>query len=354
MIWADPIPAVVDSGWVVAEIPEMYIRVAYDGDDYTDWAGKAQSPGAGIYASRYPMKVEWDFQPRLVQGVSALSSKAAVSKVEVLTGAVVWKTMDRDGAGQELKFSKEIPSGVYWNSRVSSTRSDLWATQGLNTKLEGFATQREDVDDGGDVTGYTGNVKVYLRKSWFDTNSTDVGGGVLEAPANLTVKVTDATGGVSETTCEYTVSLTPADPLCWFWQSNPGEVVPTVELDVEVMEDVPGQWDGGGTVTVDWWDSTQTVIPFTTIDLPSIQTSKQRPATLPMNPPPEETITVSLSGGVPAVNRSTSGVVQFQQDAGGAILSGNSDGCCEYEPFSLFYEDCPPQGCIFTGGGGCP
>lgn len=154
------------------------------------------------------------------------------------------------------------------------------------------------------------------------------------------------------------IRITPSeavpDPLCWTWQSAPTEGTPSVSVAAVLSEDAEGQWDGGGTFTVTWWDGTTTVTNVDSNDLGTVALgSKERTATAPTTPPPEETITVSLTGGSPAVNRSYSAVVQFQQDSGGATLTGNSAGCCLYEPFSLVYEECGGD-CIPTGGGGCP
>lgn len=350
MAW-DPFPATLDSGYYVVELPLLNATVLYYGDWNTPLSDELYANGTGGYANRYPMKIEWDFKPKLVPTESVLGSKAEIGKVEILSNGVVVDTRDRDGAGDELKFTKNISNKYDWNSAAfkadpETERASGWKT--LNNKLLTEPIARQDVDDGLSAD-YLGSVKVYIRKAWFDANKVDD-----KAPFNFTVRFTDGSGRVVEQTCEVIVEVLPPEPLCWYWSSNPGEAVPTVTVYADLNEDFPGQWDTGGAFTVTWWDGTTTVKNVTSMDLGLVTIgSKTRAYTPPTNPPPEETVTVALYGGVPLTNRSSQGTVQLQQDAGGPFLFGNSEGCCEYFPYNTVYEVCAGE-CIFTGGGGCP
>lgn len=261
----------------------------YGGWDATDKAGNN-------FAIRYPITYEWDFS----------SEDVPIQRLRV------W-----DSAGNPY-LDQTFPTKI---TRTAKIREDF--SGGL---YQGW-TMVQDISNGsGGVPyySYLETVALYIPRAW----AAEKGWPDSDAEFAFRLNITDGSGFVSENRILVTVPAVPITDLCWYWASNPGEAVPLVTVYADLAESVPGQWDVGGDYTITWWDGSTTVKHVTSADLGFLTVgTKTRAATLPVNPPPTETITVTLTGGSPLVHATYTDTVQLQQDAGGPFLFGQSGGC---------------------------
>ncbi len=158
--------------WAVLQ-SQIYTMIEYNGASFTNYGGN-------IYGGRYPMTTEFDFQPSPGVGVSGDSGRAQIEKVELwdFTNTQLLESRELVGGG-ELRFSHYMTDFSQWNNgRIRFLRGFL----------DGIIA-REDPDNivsgPSPTTGAAGYVKLYMRRTWYDS---------MMGIGNFKVSITDGTG----------------------------------------------------------------------------------------------------------------------------------------------------------------